>query len=246
MAGLLQRPGALETIALADLVELLAFVRAEMEEGERAGVARTQGGPTGPGALGLGGASGPPDPSRRYARRKGVYELRQSRLNRRVSSVDSPNRERSRNMKRLSAYVVILLVVLIAAGPAASANSSGTAVFSPNARVVGLTRAKWSAIFFQSIFAIPAPENPGVGAPWTKCYVDSIDRAGMGVAFFLPSGTFTCEMPRGMTLIQPVIRIRVLYARGAPPHAIGGTPEELRACAQQGRPGRCAGDHRWI
>lgn len=138
-------------------------------------------------------------------------------------------------MKRLSVYVVILLVVLIAAGPAASANSSGNPrVLPPNARVYGLTRAQWSAIFFQSIFAIPAPENPGVGAPWTKCYVDSIDRAGMGLAFFLPSGTFTCEMPRGMTLIQPVIGSECSTLE-APPF-YGGTPEELRACAQSAVP----------
>lgn len=41
----LQRPGALETIALADLVELLAFLRAEMEEGSAPRLPEREGAP---------------------------------------------------------------------------------------------------------------------------------------------------------------------------------------------------------
>lgn len=134
-------------------------------------------------------------------------------------------------MKRLSVYLVVLLVVLLAAGPVASAdNSDRPRVLPPNARVYGLTLGQWSGIFYQSLFAIPAPENPGLGAPWTKCYVDSIDKAGVGVAFFVPTATFNCEMPRGMVLILSVIGSECSTLEGPPFY--GGTPAELRACAQ--------------
>jgi len=132
-------------------------------------------------------------------------------------------------MKGLRLSLIVILAVSLVAISAASADAARFRVLPPGSRVEGLPASQWSAIEFQAIFSIPAPDNPGLGAPWSDCYLERIGSAGLGIAFFLTSGTFTCEMPSGMTLIQPIIGSECSTLE-APPF-YGETPTELRDCA---------------
>jgi len=133
-------------------------------------------------------------------------------------------------MKRLRVCVILTLALLLVTAYAASANgSTNPRVLPPDARVYGLTLGEWSASWWQALFAIPAAENPAMGAPWTDCYLQHIGNVGLGIAFFAESGTFACEMPSGTVLVQPVVGTECSTVE-APPY-YGGTPQELRACA---------------
>ncbi len=133
-------------------------------------------------------------------------------------------------MKRLRLSLTLVLALLLVAVSVAGASSARGRVLPPDTRLYGLTSADWAAVVWQAVLSIPAPENPVVGAPWTDCFLERIGNVGLGLGFALPSGTFTCEMPSGMTLYQMFLTVECSTLE-APPF-YGGTPKELRDCAQ--------------
>ena len=136
-------------------------------------------------------------------------------------------------MKRIRIQIVVVVVIiallLITVYSASARGRANPGVLPPNSRVQGLTYGEWSAKWWQGLLSIPAPQNPAFGAPWTDCFFERVGNIGLGVAFFSPSGTFTCEMPSGMMLFIPVVTTECSTLE--PPPFYGGNEEELRACA---------------
>ncbi len=132
------------------------------------------------------------------------------------------------NHKRIILVVVLVMsFILLSVAPAAA--RPNPVILPPNARIQGRTYGEWSAILWSSMFAIPASENPGLGAPWTDCFVQRSENVGLGFFTFYPIGPITCEMPPGMILFLPVATVECSNLE--PPPFYGGTEEELRACA---------------
>jgi hypothetical protein len=137
-------------------------------------------------------------------------------------------------MKKLRVLIYGLLIAALlfmtASVPSVVRATSNPGVVSPHARVQGLTYGQWEAKAFRYLFEIPADQNPGIGAPWTNCYLKRVGKVGVGVTFFLTSGTFNCQMPTGMFLFLPVIGTECSSVE--PPPFYGETYPELRACAE--------------
>ncbi len=136
-------------------------------------------------------------------------------------------------MKRMRFLIVGLIIAALlfmtAPIPAAQATIN-PGVIPPNARVQGMTYGEWQTMMWKALFAIPADQNPGLGAPWTTCFIKRIGNVGIGVTFFLPTGTFECQMPSGMILFLPVIGSECSTLEPPPFH--GDNEEQLRACAE--------------
>jgi hypothetical protein len=132
------------------------------------------------------------------------------------------------NYSRIIMVVVLVMsVILLSVAPASA--GANPVVLPPNARVQGHTLGEWSAIAWSSMFAIPASINPGLGAPWTDCYVERSGNVGVGVILFSPFSPFECTMPAGTKLFLDVATAECSTLE-APPF-YGGNEEELRACA---------------
>ncbi len=124
---------------------------------------------------------------------------------------------------RLTLVAAVLLVAVPVAGAAGNPNPG---VLPPNARVQGLTLGEWGAKWWQTMFAIPVPENPMIYPP-TECFVKRVGNVGLGTFFFQSTGTFDCTMPPGMVLYQPIAAGECSNLE-APP-CYGTNEEELRA-----------------
>jgi hypothetical protein len=133
---------------------------------------------------------------------------------------------------RIGFVLLVMVTVLFVTVSFASANwNANPRVLPPDARVQGMTNAEWSAVWFKETFAIAASEHPGLGEPWTDCFVARVGNIGLSVAFFFtPSEPFVCEMPPGTMLLPNVGAVECSTVEDPPFN--GGNEEELRACAQ--------------
>lgn len=133
---------------------------------------------------------------------------------------------------RIRFVLLVTVTLLFVTVSLASANGNANPrVLPPNARVQGMTNAEWSAVWWQETFAIPASEHPGLGEPWTDCFVTRVGNVGLGVAFFFtPSEPFACEMPPGTMLFLAVGSVECSTVEAEPFY--GSSEEELRVCAE--------------
>jgi hypothetical protein len=133
-------------------------------------------------------------------------------------------------MKITRIFTVTLLIasmLLLTLSTSGAQAKEHPGVLPPTAKVQGLTLGEWGADLWRATFAIPASQHPGLGFPWSNCYLKQIGNVGLGVAYFY-SGSSECEMPTGMMLYVPVVGSECSNIEEP---TIGGSEEELRACA---------------
>ena len=126
---------------------------------------------------------------------------------------------------------LVIIAMLFMTVPISTAQGEANpAVLPPTARVQGMTLGEWSAKLGQALLEIPASVNPGLGYPWTNCYLERIGNVGLGVSYFY-SGSSECEMPAGMILYLNIVAAE--WDTSVPPPSGVWTEETLRAFVLQ-------------
>jgi len=132
-------------------------------------------------------------------------------------------------MKRLRmCLIVALALLLVTVSVAGASGNANPGVLPPSSQVQGRTYGEWSTAVWRYFFETPVSENPIFGAPWTDCYLERVGNVGLAVPF-TTSGSFTCEMPAGTILYLLVVASECSTVE---PPTVGGSEEELLACAQ--------------
>jgi hypothetical protein len=128
--------------------------------------------------------------------------------------------------------LVLALVALAVVGHTASAQDAtpvpAGVVLPPDAEIAGLSLAEWKTRWWQWFESLPEASNPSLDKTGERCsYGQS------GPVFFLASAPAsverTCTVPRGVTLLVPVIDAECSTVE--PPPFFGRDEAELRACA---------------
>jgi hypothetical protein len=128
--------------------------------------------------------------------------------------------------------LVLALVTLALVGHTASAQDATPApagvVLPPDAEVAGLSLAEWKTRWWQWFESLPEASHPLFDETGERCsYGQS------GPVFFLASAPAsvarTCTVPRGVTLLVPVVDAECSTVE--PPPFFGRDEAELRACA---------------
>jgi len=129
--------------------------------------------------------------------------------------------------------LIVSMLFMTFSIPAAQASPNNPAILPPQAVVQGMTLGEWSAEFWHATLAIPAPQHPGLGYPWSSCAIERIGNVGIVVTSWI-SEEIECEMPVGMMLYFLVVSSEC--STGEAPPWYGGNEAELRACALQWEP----------
>jgi hypothetical protein len=127
--------------------------------------------------------------------------------------------------------VAALAVLALGPAPAAEAGNPNPRVIPPQAHPYSHTYGEWAARYFQWVFAIPAPVNPGLDETGANC-----GQGQSGPVWFLWStwgGTATrddCVIPPGKAILFSPLPVECSVLEPEPFH--GENEAELRACAR--------------
>ena len=130
---------------------------------------------------------------------------------------------------------ILLLLAFVVAGGLVStlvrdddlATVDGLPVVRSDAEAHGVTPAEWSARHWEWTLGIPIATNPGLDVTGATCGDGQVPPV-----FFVPSNFPPCQVPAGWSILIPLVGSECSTVEPAPYH--GQTPDELRACAEQG------------
>jgi hypothetical protein len=147
-----------------------------------------------------------------------------------MNSVEKVRRIMMKQRNFWLSVIATTLLLSLSVSPSLAKGNPSPNVVPPNARIQGKTYGEWNAIVYQTLFAIPADQNPGIGAPWSNCFLKQVGNVGVGVVFMMQTGTFACQMPSGMPMFLSIVGYECSTLEPEPFY--GANPEELLACAQ--------------
>jgi hypothetical protein len=135
-------------------------------------------------------------------------------------------------MKRLRLRIVVVVTMALLLGTiyiASAQDNANPPVLPPDSRVQGLTYGEWSVLWWQSIFSIPASQNPLTGTTGANCIYERFGNVGLIMVDPQADQVLKCEVPAGMMLFLDILSVECSTLE--PPPFYGEDEEALRACA---------------
>jgi hypothetical protein len=124
--------------------------------------------------------------------------------------IDSCVSERKKLLRRFWAILLLALLTLSFARPAAAERSgnSNPGIVPPNVRAFGLTYGEWSAEWWKYAVGVPAPVNPLLDTTGVNCGAQQSGPVFFLVGAFDTSSSVTrtqCVVPAGKAIFFPIV-----------------------------------------